>query len=296
MDAPPPQEDLGRFLATAQHLRALGVHVPRIYRADPGSGIALVGDLGDTTYLAAIERNPSSMPELYSAAIDALVRLQSAPEETLRALPAYDEALLRRELGLFEQWYLQRHLSLATGAHQALLEPAKDLLVAHALAQPRVLVHRDYHSRNLMLTQPMPGVLDFQDMVRGALAYDLASLLRDCYVELPEDLQIMCLERYRGGLAQAPGGVRPVPTLQQLRDEIDWAAIQRHLKVLGIFVRLHYRDGRSDYLQYLPRVRAYLVTACARHEPLRPLGELIASLGPADEAAVSRVQQAGGAS
>lgn len=286
MDAPPPQEDLGRFVAMAQHLASLGLHVPTIYLADLAAGIALVGDLGASTYLASVAEVPTRREPLYEAAIDALVTLQRAPAEMVDRLPPYDEALLRRELGLFDTWYLQRHLRISAGTHDALLAPANERLVAYALARPTVAVHRDYHSRNLMCAPPLPGILDFQDMVRGAPAYDLASLLRDCYLELPVALQGRCLQRYREGLGECSRGL--VGSFAALQEDVDWAAIQRHLKVLGIFTRLWYRDGRSDYLQYLPRVRAYLVDACDRHGPLRALGELIEELGPMDDEAVVR--------
>lgn len=291
MDAPPPQEDLRRFVGLAQRLHALGLHVPAIHASDFEAGFALVGDLGHTTYLASLEHDPTRAEALYDAAIDALVDLQCAPPEFTAALPAYDEALLRRELSMLEDWYLQHHLGLAPGSHAQVLAPAGDALVAYALAQAPVAVHRDYHCRNLMCSDPLPGVLDFQDMVRGAPAYDLASLLRDCYLELPAAFQRRCLTRYQRGLADRGGANGPVPSLDTLSEQVDWAAIQRHLKVLGIFTRLWYRDGRAEYLQYLPRVRAYLIEACARHEPLQALGELIAHWGPGDEAAVARVRE-----
>lgn len=295
MDAPPPQEDLGRFVTVAQRLRGLGLHVPAVFATDLEAGFALVGDLGHTTYLAALEHDPTRVEALYDAAIDALVCLQCAPEDLTDALPAYDEALLRRELSILEDWYLQHHLRLPPGSHAQVLGPAGDALVEYALAQAPVAVHRDYHCRNLMSSDPLPGVLDFQDMVRGAPAYDLASLLRDCYLELPSAFQQRCLARYQDGLAARRKGDRPSPSLDALSEQVDWAAIQRHLKVLGIFTRLCYRDGRAEYLQYLPRVRAYLIEACARHGQLKALGELVAQVAADDDAAVARVRAGAGA-
>ncbi|MEM9383798.1 MAG: phosphotransferase [Pseudomonadota bacterium] len=291
MDAPPPQEDLGRFVTLARRLRTLGLHVPQIYAADLTLGFAMVSDLGPTTYLAALKSDPRTVGPLYDAAIDALVSLQCAPPEFTAALPAYDEALLRRELSTLEDWYLQHHLRLPAACHAPVLHPAGEQLVAYALAQAPVAVHRDYHSRNLMCSEPLPGVVDFQDMVRGAPAYDLASLLRDCYLELPIAFQQRCLRRYQEGIDAQARGRASVPSLEALGEQVDWAAIQRHLKVLGIFARLYYRDGRAEYLQYLPRVRAYLIDACARHRAFKALGELIANLGAEDDAAVARVRR-----
>ncbi len=298
MDAPPPAEDLGRFVACAERLARLELNVPRVLVAEEALGAALVTDLGSTTYLDALEGGAPPAP-LYAAAVDALVRLQAGPARAAAAapaeppLPAYDRALLVRELDVFEEWYLGRHHGLRLDPpRRRALDAARAALVDAALAQAQVTVHRDYHSRNLMLTPPLPGILDFQDMVTGPVSYDLVSLLRDCYVDLPAALEDAMIRRYFRGAAAA--GV-PVPAPEALRADLDWMGVQRHLKVLGIFVRLWYRDGRPDYLQYLPRVRRYVTAACARWPALRSVGELVASLAAADAAAVATIVRDGGA-
>jgi aminoglycoside/choline kinase family phosphotransferase len=297
MDAPPPAEDLQRFVTAAHRLRAMGLNVPVIHAADTDVGIALVADLGTHTYLDALEAGEAPQP-LYAAAIEALVRLQrhGTPADAggeddapggAPGWPAYDEALLTRELGLFTEWYLQRHLGLTPPQIESgRMTDAFAPLIQSALAQPRVLVHRDYHSRNLMCTPPLPGVLDFQDAVIGPLTYDLVSLLRDCYVDVPAALESSLLAYYRERAARV--GLA-LPSQAGFQRDFDWMGVQRHLKVLGIFARLWYRDGRADYLQYLPRVRRYLTDACAPYEELAPLGALIARLAPADAAAVERI-------
>jgi aminoglycoside/choline kinase family phosphotransferase len=289
MDAPPPAEDLGRFVDVAHRLRAAGLNVPRVHFADASTGIALVDDLGPRTLLDALAAGAAPAP-LYAAAVDALVTLQSAATGDW---PPYDAGRLETELSLFPAWYLERHLGVAAadGTGEGVAE-AMHALVEAATAQPQVLVHRDYHSRNLMMSAPLPGILDFQDAVRGPLTYDLVSLLRDCYVDLPPALADALVDRYREAATRA-GLAVPAPA--RLRRDYDWMGVQRHLKVLGIFTRLWYRDGRSDYLQYLPRVRGYLCRACAPYPELAPIGRLVARLGPADEAAVARITPARGA-
>jgi aminoglycoside/choline kinase family phosphotransferase len=284
MDAPPPAEDLGRFVHAARRLAAAGLHVPAVHASDLEAGLALVGDLGTITYLDMLAAGgPQQVP--YEAAIDALVRLQLAPTS---GWPDYDEALLRRELGLFRDWYLDRHLQQRPSGEVAkALDTVFDRLVARSLGQPRVLVHRDYHSRNLMASPPLPGILDFQDAVVGPLAYDVVSLLRDCYVELPAPMMSRLLRHHR---RQALAAGITMPDEACFAADLDWTGVQRHLKVLGIFVRLYYRDQRLEYLQYLPRVRRYLTAACARHASLRQLGALLESLAPQDEARVREIR------
>jgi N-acetylmuramate 1-kinase len=270
MDAPPVKEDSAPFLHVAQLLRAAGVHAPEVLAADLARGFLLLTDLGDRTYLAALDA--TSAPGLYSDAVDALIRWQCASRE--HELPSYDEALLRRELDLFPDWYVARHLDLVlTAAQRATLAEAFRRVLDNNLAQPRVFVHRDYHSRNLMVCDPNPGVLDFQDAVFGPITYDLCSLLRDAYVAWDEERQIDWAVRYweRARRAGLPVG----GDFSAFWRDFEWMGVQRQLKVLGIFARLAHRDGKPGYLGDMPRVMAYLRGACARYRALLPLSRLL---------------------
>jgi len=270
MDAPPPMEDCRPFVHVAGLLVAAGLHAPEVLAGDPGRGFLLLTDLGSRTYLA--ELDAKSAPALYADATAALIRWQKASRDG--ALPAYDEALLARELALFRDWYVGRHLGVA-------LAPAQEQTLAHAfrlildnnLAQPRVFVHRDYHSRNLMLADPNPGILDFQDAVNGPVTYDLVSLLRDAYVAWDEEQQIDWSVRYweRARAAGLPVGA----DFGAFWQDFEWMGVQRQLKVLGIFARLYHRDGKAAYLADMPRVMGYLRAACARYRALDPLAALI---------------------
>jgi aminoglycoside/choline kinase family phosphotransferase len=210
--------------------------------------------------------------ELYGDAMGALVRMQAIPAEA--TLPPYDEALLRRELDLFPQWYLQRHLNLTLDERQqADLEQVFSTLLANNLAQPKVLVHRDYHSRNLMVSQPNPGILDFQDAVYGPITYDLASLLRDAYVEWDEEVQIDYAVRYWERARKAG-----LPVAQDFADfwrDFEWMGLQRQLKVLGIFARLAHRDGKAGYLNDIPRVWRYAHRTAMRYRAFGSLALLL---------------------
>ena len=279
MDAPPPQENCRPYVAVAQLLASAGVHAPAILAADLERGFLLTTDLGTRMYLDALD--DESAPKLYRDASAALVRWQRASRED--ALPPYDKVLLRRELDLFPDWYVARHLGVALSERQRMtLETAFELILANNLAQPRVFVHRDYHSRNLMLTEPNPGVVDFQDAVFGPVTYDLVSLLRDAYIEWDEERQLDWAARY---WEQARAACLPVaPDFAAFWRDFEWMGVQRQLKVLGIFARLYYRDGKAAYLDDMPRVLAYLRGACARHGALAPLAALIDELE--DRAAV----------
>jgi hypothetical protein len=274
MDAPPPMEDCRPFVHVARLLVAAGVHAPEVLAADLPRGFLLLTDLGTRTYLDALDA--TTAPQLYRDACAALVRWQRAtrPGE----LPPYDEALLRRELDLFPQWYLARHLGVAPTAEQtAVLERTFRLILDHNLAQPRVYVHRDYHSRNLMVCAGAnPGVLDFQDAVEGPVTYDLVSLLRDAYVAWPEEQQIDWAARYWADARQAdiPVGA----DFGTFWRDFEWMGVQRQIKVLGIFARLAHRDGKTGYLADMPRVMAYLRGACARYGALEPLLRLLDAL------------------
>jgi aminoglycoside/choline kinase family phosphotransferase len=266
MDAPPGKEDCRPFVHVAQLLLAAGVHAPRILAEDLDAGFLLLADLGTRTYLQ--ELNAANAAALFGDATDALIRWQLAtrPGE----LPPYDEALLRRELNLFPDWYVSRHRGRALDAAQReTLEEIFRLLVASALAQPRVYVHRDYMPRNLMVCEPNPGVLDFQDAVIGPITYDMASLLRDAFVSWDESRGLDWSARY---WEKAKRARLPVdPDFGEFWRALEWMGLQRHLKVLGIFARIHYRDGKPRYLEDTPRFVAYARAAAQRYPALAPL-------------------------
>jgi len=273
MDAPPPQENCRPYVAVAQLLASAGVHAPAILAADLERGFLLTTDLGTRMYLDALD--DESAPKLYRDASAALVRWQRASRED--ALPPYDKVLLRRELDLFPDWYVARHLGVALSERQRMtLETAFELILANNLAQPRVFVHRDYHSRNLMVAEPNPGVLDFQDAVFGPITYDLVSLLRDAYIEWDEARQLDWAARY---WAQARATGLPVASdFAEFWRDFEWMGVQRQLKVLGIFARLWHRDGKDAYLKDMPRVMRYLRAACTRYREFLPLARLIDEL------------------
>lgn len=258
MDAPPEHENCRPFVDIAARLRAAGVHAPEVLVADPEQGYLLLEDLGDTTYLAGLA-NPARVDDLYADALATLVRMQGIDPA---GMPAYDDAVLRRELALFPQWFLGTHLDLPVPDWLPELE---DLLVANALAQPQVFVHRDYHARNLMVTRhDNPGVLDFQDAVRGPVSYDLVSLLRDAYVAWPTARVDGWIAEYRAAAEAA--GVDCGPDGDTFRRWFDWMGLQRQLKVAGIFARLYHRDGKAGYLADIPLVLRYARDAAAAYE------------------------------
>lgn len=271
MDAPPAQEDCRSFVDVTARLAATGVHVPRIHARDLDQGFMLLEDLGDRLYLG--ELGEANVDRLYGRAMDALLRFQAEGE--VAGLPLYDEALLRREMALFPEWLLQRHLQLDLGAgEQRMLGEVFDLLVDNALAQPKVLVHRDYHSRNLLyLEQGGPGIIDYQDAVFGPISYDLVSLLRDCYVAWPQPqveawLQAYARQAREQGLLDAAGQAR-------LGVWFDLMGVQRHLKAAGIFARLLHRDGKPGYLKDIPRTLGYIVEVARDRPQVAPLAQLI---------------------
>ena len=270
MDAPPPHEDCRPFVKVAALLADAGVNAPRVLAQDIGRGFLLLTDLGDTTYLAALDA--TSAPALYAQATVALVRWQAASVPGV--LPDYDEPLLRRELDLFPAWYLERHLGVIPGAEdRAVLADAFERILANNLAQPRVYVHRDFHSRNLMVSAPSPGVLDFQDAVHGPITYDLVSLLRDAYIAWDEEQQIDWAVRYWERARSA--GLPVAPDFGVFWRDFEWMGMQRQLKVLGIFARLFHRDGKPAYLADMPRVLSYLRAAAGRYDEFSPLARLL---------------------
>ena len=273
MDAPPDTEDCGPFLHVAGLLRAAGVHAPRIHAQDLAQGFLLLEDLGRTTYLEALSE--ANAPALMRDATGALLQWQLAtrPGE----LPPYDAALLRRELGLFPEWYAGRHLARPLSAAQgAAFESVCALLVASALAQPAVYVHRDYMPRNLVLSEPNPGVLDFQDAVIGPITYDIASLMRDAFLSWNEERVLDWTVRYWEGAKKAQLPVQA--DFAEFWRAFEWMGLQRHLKVLGIFARLTHRDGKEKYVADTPRFVGYVRDVARRYNALAPLARLLDEL------------------
>ena len=274
MDAPPSQEDCLPFVRIAGYLEAMQLNAPRIIEADLRKGFVLLSDLGDTQYLAAIERDDSRTEKLYGDAIAALLRMQQSGAAYQDALPPYDEALLRFELSLFHDWLCETHVGIEfSAAEETAWQELCALLVGNAIDQPQVFVHRDYHSRNLMVTpRNNPGILDFQDAVEGPLTYDLVSLLRDCYVKWPADTIGAWLSTFYDGL---DADLRARAGKDEFRRHFDLMGVQRHLKAAGIFCRLNHRDRKSGYLRDIPRTLSYIVDLEADYEELGFLVELI---------------------
>jgi N-acetylmuramate 1-kinase len=275
MDAPPEKEDCAPFVAVAKLLRRWGLNAPEIIAEDRAHGFLLLPDLGTQTFLQAIQAGAEPAP-LFEDALDALVQMQSrslADADALRALPAYDAALLWREVRLFSEWYLPRHLGVTLGGEEAgELERAMGLLVKSALAQPRCFVHRDFMPRNLMVSAPNPGILDFQDAVVGPVSYDAVCLYKDAFWSWPKEFVAAGLERY-WGFARALQV--PVPAdYAEFAREAEWMGLQRHLKVLGIFARLTYRDGKAHYVADTPRFVRYVMDVAPRYAELAPLARL----------------------
>lgn len=274
MDAPPAHEDCRPWLHVQKLFSAAGVHVPAVLAQDLERGFLLLSDLGSTTYLAALDADNAAA--LYRDAIAALVKIQQASRPGL--LPDYDRTLLKREIDLFAEWYLARHHQLTlTGAMHAELETVFEHILAVNLAEPRVFVHRDYHSRNLMRIEQSgaanPGIIDFQDAVYGPISYDLVSLLKDAYITWDEEIALDWLIRY---WEQARGAGLPVAAdFTAFHRSYEWMGLQRHLKVLGIFARLHHRDGKDGYLQDLPAVERHVRATCERYAGLRPILTLL---------------------
>ena len=264
MDAPPDKEDLGPYLQVAGILAGAGVNVPRIVASDQAQGFLLLTDLGSRQYLDAL-RASEDADALYGDAIGALVRLQ-AGTTAAASLPRYDAARLRQEMELFPAWFLVRHLGLElSAAERAMIDRSFDVLERAALAQPQLLVHRDYHSRNLMVCADNPGILDFQDAVVGPVTYDLVSLLKDCYISWPRERVLGWVACYLAAAKRA--GLEPRGSAEDFVRAFDLMGAQRHLKVLGIFARLWYRDGKAGYLADLPLVLDY-ARAVTRSDPL----------------------------
>jgi aminoglycoside/choline kinase family phosphotransferase len=266
MDAPPEREDCRPFLKVAALFRGAGVHVPDIVAQDLAQGFLLLSDLGTTTYLDALD--DSNADALFRDAIAALIRIQCASRPDL--LPPYDRVLLEREIDLFPAWYVERHLGTAlTPAERAGFREVGARLVAANLEQPSVFVHRDYMPRNLMVADPNPGVLDFQDAVFGPITYDVVSLFRDAFLSWDEERVIDWSIRYWEQARRA--GLPVYPDFAQFYQAFEWMGLQRHLKVLGIFARIRHRDGKLGYVEDTPRFVGYVRSVCRRYRELAPL-------------------------
>jgi len=274
MDAPPNKEDCRPFVHVAALFAQSGANVPAVLAQDLANGFLLLTDLGQITYLSALQAGADPDP-LYREAISALIAIQKGGKAG--ALPEYDRVLLERELMLFPDWYVAQQLNRTLGEVQRkTLTQAFDAILANNLAQPRVHVHRDYHSRNLMVTTPNPGILDFQDAVHGPITYDLVSLLRDAYIAWPEERVIDWCVRYWEGARKA--GLPVAADFAGFYRDFEWMGAQRQLKVVGIFARLCHRDGKDGYLRDQPLVMSYLRSTCGRYRELAPLARLLDEL------------------
>ncbi len=279
MDAPPEREDCRPFIHVAGLLRDAGLHGAQVLAQDLARGFLLLNDLGRQTYLRAINGGTLSAAQvdaLMADAINALVRWQAATQPGV--LPPYDRALLQRELDLFPDWYLTHHLRRSLSPTQrTVLDDINQRLIDTALAQGKVYVHRDYMPRNLMLSEPNPGILDFQDAVEGPISYDVASLFRDAFLSWPAEQVTVWVQQY---WAQALRAGLPVPAdFADFRRDFDWMGVQRHLKVIGIFARINYRDGKPHYLADIPRFVHYVREVAAAYDELKPLLNLFDELG-----------------
>ena len=280
MDAPPPHEDVRPFVHVAGLIERAGLNAPRVLEQDADHGFLLLADLGSRVVLQALQEavaagDAAGCDALMRAASGALVQWQTRLDAS--SLPAYDDAMLRRELALFPDWCVARQCGATWGAdEQTQWQAACDLLVASALAQPRVAVHRDYMPRNLMVSDPNPGILDFQDAVLGPISYDVASLLRDAFISWSEEQELDWGIRYWESARKA--GLPLAADFGEFWRELEWMGLQRHLKVLGIFSRLKHRDGKPQYSADLPRFFGYAHKVAARYNALRPLSRLLEPL------------------
>lgn len=288
MDAPPPQEDCRPFVAIAKLLQAAGLNVPRILAQDLSQGFLLLSDLGDTTYLSLLQQHQRNTlgdqikaeavcSKLYEEATSALVQLQQATCPNV--LPAYDAGLLNREMQLFPDWYVAQHLSTTlSDSDQKVLTQTFALLTQNILVQTQVYVHRDYHSRNLMVCDAgsNPGILDFQDAVEGPITYDLVSLLKDAYIAWPEEVVLDLAIRFWQKARKA--GLQVPEDFAVFYRDFEWMGVQRHIKVMGIFARLYHRDGKDGYLKDMPTVLQYLYQTCERYVELHPFYKLLQKL------------------
>ena len=274
MDAPPGKEDIGPYLKITSLLEQAGAHVPHVHASDARRGFIVMEDLGDTQYLSVL-RAGRGVDKLYGDALTTLANIQVRGARAAQQLAPYDREPLERELNLMPEWFLGKHLGLElTPEERALLTVTQEVLINEALVQPQVFVHRDFHSRNLMvLPKGGPGVIDFQDALRGPIGYDLVSLLKDCYVSWSRERVERWVKGYRRVLAGL--GANVGDSEYQFLRWFDFIGVQRHIKVLGIFCRLWYRDGKSQYLVDLPLTWHYVITVARRYDELAPLADLL---------------------
>ncbi len=274
MDAPPELEDCEPFIKIQKLLAAHQINVPQIHACDPDQGFMLLSDFGSTLYLDELDTNTAY--DLYPMAISELVAIQRITDT--QALPRYDAHMLGKELTLFSDWFINTHLDhiLSSEQHKT-LDTIHKLLIENAISQPQVMVHRDYHSRNIMLTNNRPGIIDFQDAVLGPISYDLASLLKDCYISWDDADISNWVHLY---LDQYNNVANETINYNQFIKWFDLMAAQRHMKAIGIFCRLNYRDGKKHYLYDIPRTMNYLTETCHKYPELTDFGHLLNSLKP----------------
>ncbi len=268
VDAPPDREDSRLFVSIAKHLADAGLNAPEVYAVNYELGFMMVSDLGNTLYLSVFEGEEGGHESLYQDALDAIYAMQFIAAE----LPVYDRSRLQQEMVLFPDWFLKKQLGLSLSSEETeMLNAVFELMIGNALLQPQFFVHRDYHSRNLMVTRPgYPGIIDFQDAVKGAVTYDLVSLLRDCYLTLPSGEVTRWVNGFRRMLLDN-GRIEEVDEIT-FRRWFDLMGLQRHLKCAGIFSRLHLRDGKTGYLGDIPRVVRYMVDVCKEYKELEHFG------------------------
>jgi len=277
MDAPPSHENVKPFIYVSGLMAGIGLNVPVVLEKNIEDGILLLTDLGNVQYLGVLSED--NVEELYADAMRALFELQTRGPKQSDVFQAYDRAFFQRELNIFTEWYLEKHIGLGlSDAQRNILEECHQILIESALQQPIVLVHRDFHSRNLMVTQRHnPGILDFQDAVIGPVTYDLVSLLRDCYIAWsPEKVTSWCIQ-YKKRIEQA--GIISSVSDETFMRWVDLMGMQRHLKAIGIFARLNHRDSKPHYLNDIPRTMAYVLNVAGRYEELKPMHELLLSIG-----------------
>lgn len=270
MDAPPEKEDCEPFIYMAKLLEDMGLHVPHLLNSDLQQGFLLLSDLGSEQYLPHL--NTDSVDRLYGDAMEALLCMQRSQDSRIKSLPPYDRKLLMTEMELFREWLLKQHLGLQlSNAEEKMLDQVFAWLAESALGQPLVFVHRDYHSRNLMISHPSPGILDFQDAVYGPVTYDLVSLLRDCYIDWPREQ----VENWVRDYHRACSGPAAEVDFARFLAWFDLMGVQRQFKASGIFARLNHRDGKPAYLNDIPRTLAYVMQIAGDYPPLQGVAELI---------------------
>lgn len=274
MDAPPEHEDCEPFIKVQHLLSKHQIHVPEILAFNPDEGFMLLSDLGSTLYLDVL--NYDNANTLYQLAMDELAKIQSIKETS--NLPNYDKALLSKEMDLFTDWFIGQHLDYVLSESQlVLLKQTQNQLINSAISQPQVMVHRDYHSRNIMFDDNKAGIIDFQDAVVGPVTYDLASLLKDCYITWPRDSVVLWVRNY---LTQYNAKQSTSIKFESFIRWFDLMAAQRHMKAIGIFCRLFYRDGKKQYLNDIPRTLKYLMAFCQLYPEFEDFGTLLDELTP----------------